>query len=987
MVRIPKLIYRLVPLLVFLFGIPSCSSGGDPNEIKINTSSNEKITYTRKTVIDVKEAIDNGDNQKLAFNVIFLCAYPKSKDYPEVKSLIPILLHQLEENPDTEVRRIIAQQLPYLLLDKSCNIRDGIAWEENRQFRAITPTSPTQIGDSVLPPPTTTITGVPESEIEKHIESEIEKNIRQYTIPIKESNKEKRGKALNNLWNLFFYNQITDQQALKILNTLAIQIDREDSNSKYPIYWKFKDFLLWPSTFSERGNNKKTISILLQQLKKESNYKVRAEIISMLGRISYYGTLLSDKDKEYISDALIDAIDGEKDLEMIDNIINSFASIGKPAKKSIPRVSEFLTKKLNASDFKSPSSKRTKKEIYEDICYASYRTLYRIGTESGKVIPEIFEAFKENNENENETLSCRHELRQEVLIVIAERLQQDRESVNSNDLNKFISDLENVNGYFTEYFKKQNIDNNIASVESNEFLSVLGSHRMSTALSSLKDERQLRIYRIAPNIFKFVKEHPWLYGLILVPIVYLGILWLRPRWLLLLPAEFTIPKLGKVSPAIILLLKYRPRVLDAWIADHLDIAHKSFARKNTVNERKVHITSPAILDGKTFSALNPETLKPIFNEKRVTLLIYGEGGSGKTSLACQFAQWAMNIDQKNQLCNHKMLPVLIEQELNFKDSKSPLKEAIKGQLQALIGETSPLSDELLEQLLRHRRILVIVDHFSELSEATRQEIRPGHPDFLANALIITSRIKEPLDNVPKVEIESLRIEGVGLPIFMQDYLTQRNKRELFSDQEFLDACSQLSKIVGQRKTTVMMAKLYAEQMIAKKETSTSDALPSNIPDLMLNYLNELNKGSLEQEFSDRIVHKDAKVIAWECLKERYQPSPANRDGVLQHLGGDNAEARLKHLEEKLRVIQTIGAAQDQIRFSLDPLSEYLAALHLVEKNGDDVTLWQEFLTKTEALDRTLISGFLSAVQDCYEVKSQTVNLPKFVLEELSKQLA
>jgi hypothetical protein len=66
-------------------------------------------------------------------------------------------------------------------------------------------------------------------------------------------------------------------------------------------------------------------------------------------------------------------------------------------------------------------------------------------------------------------------------------------------------------------------------------------------------------------------------------------------------------------------------------------------------------------------------------------------------------------------------------------------------LQASIGETEPIPDELCDRLLRQRRILVIVDHLSEMSEATRKEIRPGHLDFLVNALIVTSRLDEKLD--------------------------------------------------------------------------------------------------------------------------------------------------------------------------------------------------------------------------------------------------
>ncbi len=120
--------------------------------------------------------------------------------------------------------------------------------------------------------------------------------------------------------------------------------------------------------------------------------------------------------------------------------------------------------------------------------------------------------------------------------------------------------------------------------------------------------------------------------------------------------------------------------------------------------------------------------------------LYGEGGSGKTSLACQIASWAMSDIPEERLCKHQMLPILLEEEFNFKvaEGKQVFLEAIRGALRDLIDAEDALSEELLEQLLRKRRLLVIVDRFSEMSEATRNLIHPESPDFPVNALVVTS---------------------------------------------------------------------------------------------------------------------------------------------------------------------------------------------------------------------------------------------------------
>ncbi|HAA27640.1 MAG TPA: hypothetical protein DCE56_08170, partial [Cyanobacteria bacterium UBA8553] len=96
---------------------------------------------------------------------------------------------------------------------------------------------------------------------------------------------------------------------------------------------------------------------------------------------------------------------------------------------------------------------------------------------------------------------------------------------------------------------------------------------------------------------------------------------------------------------------------------------------------------------------------------QVRLLIQGEGGAGKTSLACQIAQWGMD----KKLSNHAILPVLLEQELS---EQEPLLDVIQGRLQDLTN-AKEISSELLENLLRQKRILVIVDRLSEMGKATR----------------------------------------------------------------------------------------------------------------------------------------------------------------------------------------------------------------------------------------------------------------------------
>jgi HEAT repeat protein len=513
------------------------------------------------------------------------------------------------------------------------------------------------------------------------------------------------------------------------------------------------------------------------------------------------------------------------------------------------------------------------------------------------------------------------------------------------------------------------------------------------------------------QVINQILKNPSVWGMGIYLLSLFGIFWLRPLWLLKIDralksvGSFKLPVINKeISLSwLLLMLKYHPRVLDAWIEAHLKSAQEAFQQKDTVRNRNVYIPIPVVHNGKTVAQLTGKDLRSTFKKQRACLLIQGEGGVGKTSLSCQISKWAMSDDETERLCKHRMLPVLIEEELEIPDEieietglvrKSPfipaLMDAIQGQLQNLTDEIESISEELLERLLRERRILVIVDHLSEMSEATRKAIRPDSPNFSVNALIVTSRFEEKLGQVTKTTLKPLRIQGNRLSSFMEAYLTQANKRDLFTDSEFFQACSGLSQMVGERNVTALLAKLYADQLMAAKieEIQQVPLLTlGNIPELMLWYLNELNRSVTEgNKLSDRIVQQDAKAIAWECLKQTFRPTTANRDTALAALGDDNAENRLKYLEERLHLIQTIGAAQNKIRFALDPLAEYLAAMHLLELCQKNEYFWGEFwheaTTASEGIES--ITGFLLALRDCYQALGKEANVPQIIGKELSK---
>src|SRR6185436_7187604 len=374
-------------------------------------------------------------------------------------------------------------------------------------------------------------------------------------------------------------------------------------------------------------------------------------------------------------------------------------------------------------------------------------------------------------------------------------------------------------------------------------------------------------------------------------LTWILILWVHPLWLFhinqALP-DFTDVKLPDwlggiklpIRYAILVgFFRYRPRVLEAWVANRISSARLAFSTKLTVKARDVHIPVPVVLNGENIPSLAVDDLRPVYAKKMACLVVWGEGGSGKTSLTCLIAKWGMSEEKGYWLCrDHPMLPVLIEQDLEptTRDADDPFLRTISNQLKALIDEEERIPLGLLRHLLKRRHLLVIVDGLSEMNEASRASILTGITYFSVNAAIITSRVDEPMTDLSRGTIKPLRIRGGRLSTFIEAYLTRRGKRDLFEDEEFFDACGRLSRMVGDRDITALLAKLYAEQMIAAKEERGAgddseeafvDDSPDNIPDLMLKYI-VLIYGKPGANAPDiRAVLSAAKAIAWECLKE------------------------------------------------------------------------------------------------------------------------
>ena len=181
--------------------------------------------------------------------------------------------------------------------------------------------------------------------------------------------------------------------------------------------------------------------------------------------------------------------------------------------------------------------------------------------------------------------------------------------------------------------------------------------------------------------------------IVLLACLWSVLLWAYPLGLLAILrtsdlGEFTLwgLKFRALEYALLLpLFAYRERVLDAWLEDCLPHARKFFQEREIQKGREVWVELAVKLNGDVIRKLSPADLKPIFLRETVQMLIHGEGGAGKTSLACHIAYWGMSENRELRLRPHYMLSLLIDHNFIQNAQTDDVLEPLAVELERVSG--------------------------------------------------------------------------------------------------------------------------------------------------------------------------------------------------------------------------------------------------------------------------------------------------------------
>jgi HEAT repeat protein len=199
-------------------------------------------------------------------------------------------------------------------------------------------------------------------------------------------------------------------------------------------------------------------------------------------------------------------------------------------------------------------------------------------------------------------------------------------------------------------------------------------------------------------------------------------------------------------------LRHLDRVLDAWVVKSVAKGRTFFESNATIAKSADSVAGPVLLDGKTLPALSVSDLQLAFANPKARLLIWGNDTDRNTNLASQIARWSMEPDPKKRLRKNLMIAVLLDEDFVYAAEKDadPFTRIVRDKLQL---DEEPPSVELVARLLKRQRVLAIVLGLSELNQMTQSSLRPDHADFPANALVVTSRVKEALGGIARTVIQ------------------------------------------------------------------------------------------------------------------------------------------------------------------------------------------------------------------------------------------
>jgi hypothetical protein len=327
-----------------------------------------------------------------------------------------------------------------------------------------------------------------------------------------------------------------------------------------------------------------------------------------------------------------------------------------------------------------------------------------------------------------------------------------------------------------------------------------------------------------------------------------------------------------------------------------------------------------------------------------------------------------------------MIPVFIEQEVKN------LCDTIKKELRRITGQED-IEDWFIRQLLKTKRLLIVIDALSERAKDMQNYIKNIHGEIPAlNALVITSRL-EIFDSPGTIQVIPEKLDKECYKNFFKDYIFQKGYNDVLPGDKYWDLGKKLGNLASSGSiyliVTPLLIRLYIDHAVKVLDKGgTIKNLPGSVPETIMVYLEELNPDDEQTPcyIPDDVLRKAARILGYCSLKDTWTPATFYEDDAISLL----KEAGLQEQENIIRRFILNGILSQQkpggiskLQFQFDPIAEYLAALHWIYKLRGNKLGWKDFLHLLSIVDGFpwTIKGFLVALDDCVKTYKSDFGIP------------